>query len=92
MTVFWVKFVKVWTNFKNFIENFKSFKKILKVFKKILINNLKNLTKIWNFSYYRFSLLAEAWAFPQFLQIFRALMGNVPPSPLATPLLIAYLR
>ena len=54
----------------------------MKIFKKILIKMLKNLTKIWKFSYYRFSLLAEALTVPHVLQIFRVSgVGNVPSVP-----------
>ena len=79
MIVIWEKFVKVWTNFGNLIKNFKSFKENFEsYFKKILIKILKNLTKIWNFSFYRFS----------FFQLWKiCVRGNVPPGFTLEPLL-----
>ena len=85
MIVIWEKFVKVWRNFENLIENFKSLSE----------NFNKNLKNLVEFSYYRFSLLAEAWTVPHTLQIFWGFGGGgerSPGSPPLAPLLVSGAR
>ena len=73
--------IVIWGKLLKFEQILKVQLKFLKVFKKILIKIWKNLTKIWQFSYYRFSLLAETRTISHPLQIFWGFGGNVPPIP-----------